>query len=45
MKNEDRWPVLKAILDKLKEDNLISHYVWYHTLLNMRKELNLPIVK
>lgn len=42
MKNENTWLTAKAILDKLKEDQIISFHAWYYMLLFIRKQLNMP---
>ena len=43
MSNEKKWLEAKAILDALRKNNIIGFYAWYHALLIIRKELNMPI--
>ena len=43
MKDEKTWLTAKAILDKLKEDQIISFHAWYYMLLFIRKQLNMPM--
>ena len=42
-RNEKLWLESKAILDSLKDNNLISTEEWYSSILFVRKKLNLPV--
>lgn len=45
MTKEEKWLICKAVIDDLKERGIISSTLWYQLIIEIRKELKLPVIE